>query len=105
MPAPGPEQTAEFGSQGLTVSHPIILSNRRLGTLVLLLDTNESVERVKLYLGIVLAILLGSSLLAFLLSSKLREIIVTPVGWLAGAAGFRNQDRGLQRPRGQIFER
>jgi PAS domain S-box-containing protein len=85
-PPPSREQTAEFSSRGLTVSHPIMLDNSRLGTLVLLLDTGESVERVKLYLGIVLAILLASSLLAFLLSSKLREILVTQVSRLAGAA-------------------
>ncbi|HXM44850.1 MAG TPA: ATP-binding protein [Bryobacteraceae bacterium] len=74
-----------FTNSGLTVSRSIILSGRRVGTLVLLYDLDEISERMKLYGATVLGVLLVSSVIAFLLSSKLRAVIATPISWLVGA--------------------
>ena len=75
-----------FTSGTVSVSHPILLNNRRIGTLVLLYDTGEFTQRIRLYGQIVLVILLASSLIAFLLSSGLRDMIAGPTSRLARAA-------------------
>ena len=46
---------------------------------MLLYDLGEIAERIRLYGAIVLLILLASSLIAFLLSSRLRALIATPI--------------------------
>ncbi len=85
-PAAEARDALRFSRGGLIVSRGIMLAGRRVGTLVLLYDLDEVSERVKLYGGTVLAVLLVSSLIAFLLSSKLRNLIATPVSRLVGAA-------------------
>jgi PAS domain S-box-containing protein len=61
------------------------ISNRPT-TLVLLYDLGEISERARLYGQTVLIILLVSSLVAFLISSRLRSIIAEPISGLANAA-------------------
>jgi PAS domain S-box-containing protein len=75
-----------FTGAGLMVRRPIALNQRRIGTLVLLYDLGEISERARLYGQTVLIILLVSSLIAFLLSSRLRAIIAEPISGLANAA-------------------
>lgn len=75
-----------FTSVGLMVRRPIALDQRRIGTLVLLYDLGEISERARLYGQTVLIILLVSSLVAFLISSRLRSIIAEPISGLANAA-------------------
>ncbi|HUB31427.1 MAG TPA: PAS domain S-box protein [Bryobacteraceae bacterium] len=86
-PTPAPSEQVLFTSRGLIVSHPILLEHRRVGTLVLLYGINEFTDRLHIYGGIVLLILIGSILAAFILSSRLRDIIATPISRLAHAAG------------------
>jgi len=74
-----------FGSQGLTVSHAILLSGRQVGTLMLLYDLDEIAERRKLYGAMVLGVLALATLIAFLLSSTLRTVIATPISQLVRA--------------------
>ena len=99
---PPPHSTAEVrsGSEGMTVSHPILLNGRRIGTLVLLYDLGELSERMGMYSGIVVVILLLSSLIAFALSSRLRGIIAIPVSRLAKAARSVSEsgDYGIRVP-------
>ncbi|MEI9977333.1 MAG: CHASE sensor domain-containing protein [Ignavibacteriota bacterium] len=75
-----------FTDRGLIVAQPILLSGRQIGTLMLLYDLGEMAARIRLYGSMVFGVLVASSLLAFLLSSKLREIIATPISHLADAA-------------------
>lgn len=75
-----------FTSTKLMIRRPIDLNQRRIGTLVLLYDLAEISERAKLYGQTVLVILLVSSLIAFVLSSRLRAIIAAPISQLANAA-------------------
>jgi PAS domain S-box-containing protein len=69
----------------LTLIEPILLDGRRVGTLVLLYDLGELNERIRVYGSTVLGVFLVASLLAFLLSSRLREGIATPVARLVDA--------------------
>ena len=75
-----------FHEQDVDVSQPILLSGRRIGTLTLLYDLGESAERTRLFGSTVFGVLLASSLLAFLLSSRLREIIAAPISHLVRAS-------------------
>ena len=85
-----PPPTSQAGIQtagpDLVVSEPIVLKGKRIGTLMLQYDLGEIGERTRLYGSAVLGVLLVSSLIAFLLSSKLRAAVATPVSQLARAA-------------------
>jgi PAS domain S-box-containing protein len=83
-PAAG-QDNIKFISDGLVVSRDILLNGRRIGTLMLVYDLGEISERIRLYGSMVLGVLLASSLLAFLLSSRLRAVITTPVSQLVRA--------------------
>jgi PAS domain S-box-containing protein len=87
MACPAPEAVTEsrFTAGELIATRPIFLQNRRIGTLVLASDLGEIAERRRLYGGMVLLIVLAASLVAFLLSSRLRAIIATPISQLAHA--------------------
>src|SRR5579871_1083961 len=55
----------QFGGGDLTVSRAILLSGRRIGTLIMVYDLEEIPARMRLYSATVLAVLLFSSLIAF----------------------------------------
>ena len=74
-----------FTPEGVVVSQAIILSGRQIGILMLKYDLGELWERVRLYGSTVFAVLLASSVLAFLLSARLREIIAAPISDLVRA--------------------
>jgi len=85
---PPPVQRDEVRLSGadLIVSQGILLEGKRTGTLVLRYDLGEILDRVKLYGGLVLAVILGSSFLAYLLSARLREVIASPISKLVCAS-------------------
>ena len=74
-----------FASGALLVSRGILLSGRRIGTLVILYDLQEIAGRIRLYGAMVAAVLLVASFIAFLFSSKLSAIITTPISQLVRA--------------------
>ena len=65
---------------------------------MLLYDLEELYERMRLYGKTVLGILLASSLIAFLLSSRLRKVIADPISQLAvtTAAVSETRDYGIR---------
>src|SRR5579872_1826277 len=67
------------------VSQPVRLAGRQIGTLMLLYDLKEIGERNRLYTAVMLGILFLSSLMALLLSRRLRNLIATPVSRLVSA--------------------
>ena len=85
-PPPATRAEVHFASSGITVSRPILLEGRRIGTFVLLYDLGEVYGRIRMYSATVLGVLLASSLIAFLLSSRLRALITNPISQLALAA-------------------
>ena len=85
-PAPGGGSAVRFTGGEFVASHLILLNGRPIGTLMLLYDRGELAERIALYSGIVLLVLVVSSFIGFALSSRLRAVIATPILRLAGAA-------------------
>jgi signal transduction histidine kinase len=57
----------------------IVMDNERLGTLYLESDMTAMTERLRIYAGMVALLVLGSFLLAFLLSSALQRTISRPI--------------------------
>ena len=100
-PAAAPHDEPLVTSRDLTISRAIVLSDRRIGTLVVLYDLGEISERTRLYGATVLVVLLVSSLVAFLISSRLRAIITTPISQLVRATTAVSQtgDYGIRVPR------
>jgi signal transduction histidine kinase len=75
-----------FGKGNLVVSQPVIEDGRRLGTLYLKSDLRQLDERIRVDAIVVLLAVLGSILVAFLLSSWLQRRIAQPILTLAGVA-------------------
>ncbi|MRR58936.1 MAG: response regulator [Deltaproteobacteria bacterium] len=63
---------------------PIIIDGRKIGTVVVLYDSKALVMKLLWYGVIVLAIMLGASLVAFFISRKLQKVISRPILQLAG---------------------
>ena len=75
-----------FSARWLEVSRPIRLEHQTLGTIYLISDLREVDSQLRRSIAIVAAILLGASLLAFLLASRLQRIVSRPIAHLAEAA-------------------
>jgi len=84
-PAPETHASIRMERGDMIVSQPIMLGAQRMGSLMLLYDLSEIGERIRLYGSTVFAVLLASSILAFLLSSRLRSVIATPISRLVSA--------------------
>ncbi|HTA43264.1 MAG TPA: ATP-binding protein [Bryobacteraceae bacterium] len=85
---PPPGQGGGIRAEGdhLTASQTAVLEGKPVGTLVLLYDLDELSQRTRLYGSMVLGVVLVSSVVAFLLSTRLRAVIASPVSQLARAA-------------------
>ncbi len=83
-PTPGPEGIRR-AADGLEASYKIVREGLALGSLVLLYDLEELPQRTALYGGIILLAIPLASLIALILSSKLRGLITEPILELAGA--------------------
>lgn len=82
-PASQPIQGIHFKNDVLIASRPIYQKGNEVGSLLIIYDLGEVTERVQLYSAAVLAVFLLSTGLAFLLSSRLRLLIATPILELA----------------------
>jgi PAS domain S-box-containing protein len=97
-PAPVSLDGVRFEGGELIVSRAILLDNRRIGSLVLRYDLDEIEERIKLYGAATGMILLGSVLVALLLSARLQRVIAAPIAELARTteAVSGSQDYGIR---------
>ncbi len=95
------EDDTRSSQGGLTVSHPILLAGRRIGTLILFYDLGELYERIKLYSVMVFAVLLIASLISFVLSKALRSLIAEPISNLVETASAvaRTKDYSIRAPK------
>jgi len=84
-PAPQPDGST-FGPDRLTVFHSITLGGQKIGTLYLESDLEAMHSRLREYTALVIAILLVSSFVAYLLSTKLQRVISGPILHLAETA-------------------
>jgi signal transduction histidine kinase len=80
--APGPR----FVEGRLLLSTPIVLDGEGIGTVLVASDLEEIRDRLFRYVGIGALVLLASSLVALLLSSKLQRLISEPILRLAQTA-------------------
>ena len=74
-----------FTQRSLTLTRPVLLQDRPVGSLTILYDLAEIGERMRLYSGAVLLVFLASSLVAFFVSARLRGLIATPLAQLVEA--------------------
>jgi PAS domain S-box-containing protein len=80
------KEGAQFGRNQLTLFQPVAKDGRLLGTLYLQSDLTAITERLELYGGISLLIMLGSLLVAFWFSHTMQKRIADPIIALAGTA-------------------
>jgi signal transduction histidine kinase/DNA-binding response OmpR family regulator len=83
---PAERDGSRFTSDRLILFHRIMLYDQPVGTIYLESDLEEIHARLARFAGIVAIVLVGTSLLAFLLSSKLQGVISTPIVALAETA-------------------
>lgn len=85
FPKAGPDGL-RFDHSSLISFQPVMNENKRVGTLYLASDLGALYQNVRLYAGIIVAVLIGSFLMAYLLSSILQQQISRPVFALAETA-------------------
>lgn len=85
-PALGARDGILFTHTSMTLRRSIELQGSRIGTLVLLYDLGELAARMRADSTMVIVFLLASSLIAFLLSARLRRLVAAPISELAQAA-------------------
>ncbi len=84
---PAPRQPGTYYEQGhLLLFRPILLRREMLGTIYVRSDLKDMDRRLKRYLSIAGMVLLASSLIALLISSRLQRIVSGPILELAEAA-------------------
>ncbi|MDB6168215.1 MAG: sensor signal transduction histidine kinase [Verrucomicrobia bacterium] len=85
---PAPEPNSEFfGYDGLALFRSIQSGGEKIGTIYLLSDLDELDLRWRLYAMIAVGVLLVGILVAWLLASRLQQVISQPVSELAAIAG------------------
>jgi len=84
---PTPQEDGyHFGQDHLVLFRRIMLDGEQVGTVYIQSDLQELRARLQLYVGIVVAVMLASSCVAFVLSSKLQGVISQPIMHLAQTA-------------------
>src|SRR6185503_15168560 len=77
---------SRFEADRFVLFKGIFLNGQRIGTVNIESDLGEIQSRFQRLIGTLLAILVGASVLALALSSKLQGIILNPIGHLAQVA-------------------
>jgi signal transduction histidine kinase/putative methionine-R-sulfoxide reductase with GAF domain len=78
--SPSQEEGSSFSWVGrIIVSRPIVLDNEKIGSISIRADLQQVYARLKRYVMIAGAVLLASSLVALLLSSRLQRVISGPI--------------------------
>ena len=81
-----PRRTERFTDSSLVAAEPVVLRGEQIGSVMLIYDLEEIGQRERLYGLAVLGVLLISSVLAFVLASRLRAVVTGPVMSLVSAA-------------------
>ena len=85
-PPPLLEQGHIFTNDSLNLYHDILFEGERIGTLFIQTDLKVMRERLNTYLGIIAAVMVCATGIAFLLSLRLQKLISGPVSHLADTA-------------------
>jgi len=87
IPEPGMQpENIFFWKNHIDLITPIIQDNEQIGHVYLRSDIKQVEERLLLYLGIVIAVMFVSLLIAFLLSARLQRLITDPLLSLSATA-------------------
>lgn len=90
---PPPSYGHRFVGDYLELFHPILLDGRRVGTLLIQSDLQEMHARFLRYGGIILIVLVVSSIAAFWLSTMLQGVVSEPILHLARTARTVSEER------------
>ena len=82
-PPAAQEDSSRFGSNGLVLFRKILLDGERIGTVYLHYDLSELHERRTQYITVLALVTLGSTWVAWLLSSRFQRAISEPIRSLA----------------------
>jgi signal transduction histidine kinase len=82
-----------FDRDQVSVIHPIVFENRRIGTVFIRSDLKSRTARLKSYGLIIFGVLLGSLFVALLVSRKFQGIISDPVMRLAETARMVSREK------------
>ncbi|HEV2497950.1 MAG TPA: response regulator [Terriglobia bacterium] len=93
QPPPARSNEMMFTSHNIILFAPIILDNQKIGTLYLKADLAELHSVALRYLEIVVLVLLGALLLAFVIGSKMQQLISGPVLELVGTAKAISEEK------------
>ena len=85
--------TARFASSALEVSHVIHVDGRPVGAMYLRSDLDQLRQRIYRYTLILFGVLATSTVVAFLLASRLTKLIATPIHHLAQTARLVSAER------------
>ena len=102
LPAHPGKDGINYEASGLVLYHPIVLNNKRLGTLFIEADLKGVHDRLLLFAGIAAIVLLGSCLVAWVLSTVLQKPISEPILALAKTAELiaERKDYSIRAPSG-----
>ena len=78
-PAPPPASGDYTRNDALIVVRPVMLDGEKVGAILIRSDTKRLQRRLERYAGIALLVMLASLLVAFLLSTKLQNLISRPI--------------------------
>jgi signal transduction histidine kinase/DNA-binding response OmpR family regulator len=81
-----PDEGYRGDARHMAVFQPIVLDSQRIGSVFVQSDLQEVDERLRSYARVVFLILLGSSLVALAISSRVQRVISGPILDLAGMA-------------------
>lgn len=87
------EDGHRFESGSLIVLRPVILNDRRIGTLYLQASLEGMYDRLRFFAALAVAVLLGSALVALLLSAWLQKPISQPIHTLTETARRISSDK------------
>ncbi|HEV2420013.1 MAG TPA: response regulator [Terriglobia bacterium] len=93
QPPPARSSEVTFTSHNIILFAPIILDNQKIGTLYLKADLEELHSVALRYLEIAILVLLGALLLAFVIGSKMQQVISGPVLELVGTAKAISEEK------------
>ena len=82
-----------FERASLALYQPVVLENRRLGTLYLQSDLGAMYQRFTLYGGMVVGVIAASGVVAFVLATRLQRYITQPLLALARTAKTVSQEQ------------
>ncbi|HYC54605.1 MAG TPA: CHASE sensor domain-containing protein [Candidatus Binatia bacterium] len=94
---------ARFEGRHLVLYRPVTLNEERIGTIYVQSELAGMYERLRLFAGIALIVLIGSVMVAFILSSRLQRFISGPILALAGTARAiaERQDFAVRAPQAE----